>query len=101
MRTQGKSKESARSPETDPHLRGTGDHSHARIIEPAGAKGFHCDRCNLAFRWWQYPRLAHQLGKLDPAPPNPRTLCARRDDIRIVKEKLEALNCMARHLLQN
>src|SRR5882762_2266098 len=27
--------------ETDPHLAGTGDHSHARIIEPAGAKRVH------------------------------------------------------------
>ena len=30
--------------QTHPHLGGDGEHGRARIVEPAGAKGFHCDR---------------------------------------------------------
>ena len=56
------------------------DHSHARIVETAGAKDVHCDRPNHAFRRWQHPRFVHQLGKRDPAPPSPRASRARHDD---------------------
>ena len=75
--------------ETNPHLGGIGDHGRAGIVEPAGAKGFHCDRPNHASRRRQHPRFVHQFGKLDPAPPSPRTLRTRRDDTRVIKEKFE------------
>ena len=44
-------KEPARQ-ETGPDLGRNGDHCHARIIEPAGTKGFYCDRSDHAcWRW--------------------------------------------------
>jgi hypothetical protein len=71
------------------HLRGIGDHNRAGIIEPTGAKCFHYDRSDHASRRRQHPRLVRQIGKLDPAPPNPLTLRAHRDDKCFIKEEFE------------
>ncbi len=35
------------------------------------------------------PTIVHQLGKLDLAPPSPRTFRARHDDISVIEEKFE------------
>src|SRR5207249_2528918 len=75
--------------ETNPHMRRIGDYSHARIIEPAGAKGFLYDRPNHAFPRWQHPQFIHQFGNFDPVPPNPLILRARHDDIGVIKKKFE------------
>jgi hypothetical protein len=55
-----------------------------------GAKRFHGDRPDHVIRRWQRPHFAHQLGELDPAPPSPRNLRARRDHISLIKEEFEA-----------
>ena len=67
--------------ETDPYLGGNGEHSRARIIESAGAKGFHINRPKRAFRRWQQPRFVHQFGKRDAPPPSPWTLRACHDNV--------------------
>ena len=54
--------------ETDPHLRGHGDHCHARMIKPNGPKGYHCDPASHAFWRSAVPTFAHHFGKVDPAP---------------------------------
>ena len=43
--------------ETNPHVGGIGNHSRARIVEPAGTKGFYCDRPRHGVRLWQRPRF--------------------------------------------
>lgn len=74
--------------QTCTHL-GWSDHGRVGIIKTAIMKGFHGDRAERAIRQRQYPWLAHQLRKLDLAPPRPRILSAHDTRIGIVKERSE------------
>ena len=75
--------------QTHPYLWGGGDYGHARVVEPVGAEGLHCNRPGRAFGRWQYPRRVQQFDRLDPASLCPWMVCTGHDYVGVFEEKFE------------
>src|SRR5215475_4455161 len=59
-------------------------------MKPLGAKDIPSQRSKGRPRRWQDPQFIDQVGNLDPAPSRPWALHARRHEIGVVVENLEA-----------
>src|SRR6185312_16369177 len=79
----------ARRQEADAHMRAVRNHGCTRGREAAAPKRLGYDSTDHTVGRRQHPGLVRQILDVDPAPARPRVLRARRDDIRLVKERLE------------
>ena len=69
------------------HRKGSGDDG-ARNVEPPGTKCLEDHAAEQTIRRRQRPRLLDQIGKFNLAPARKRIRCARKNDVRLVKENL-------------